>query len=62
MHPVYEIENIERDRWAPQSLDDIAIVKKDHPMGYQIGDLTTARDRFTKLYDVDTDWGAEPDD
>jgi hypothetical protein len=73
-HPVYEIDSIDRQavevitdaggnvHTVPKSLDLIAIVQKDHPHGYQVGDLAEARNDFCKICDVDTDWrGSVPE-
>jgi hypothetical protein len=67
-HPVYEIESIDRHavdvvkdvtgaiQTVPKPLDENAIVKLDHPAGYQVGTLEEARARFLVLHEVDADW------
>jgi hypothetical protein len=55
-HPMYEVESIDRDPSAGQSLDKIAIVYQDHPQGYRVGPLGEARARFLELHEVDADW------
>jgi Family of unknown function (DUF5906) len=69
-HPVFEIDSINRrdiiipdeDRLGtltvPPDLNEIAIVRSDHPMGYQVGELDEARARFLELNDVtQSGWG-----
>jgi hypothetical protein len=68
-HPVYEIDSIDRREldgiadqgggWLvpPQSLDEIAIVRFEHPNGYRVGDLEPARARFLDVCDIDAGWG-----
>jgi hypothetical protein len=59
-HPIYEIESI--DRREPKDLDEIAIAYKDRPPGYTVGSLDDARIKFTARFNIDTEWGAYPDD
>ena len=41
---------------VPPDLNEIAIVRSDHPMGYRVGELDEARVRFLELNDVTPEW------
>jgi hypothetical protein len=74
-HPVYEVKSIERGRTkvvpAPGGgsaivslpLDELAIVRKQRPPGYTVGELVEARVRFSEKRDaIDMPWGLDPDE
>jgi hypothetical protein len=69
-HPVYEIESIREDlrdiAGAPlrgedlaKKLDEVAIVRKERPTGYQVGNLEAARSRFLECYKIPAEWQNE---
>lgn len=57
-HPLYEIDYL----YSEGPLDDIAIIRGSRPHGYRVGPLVEARVRFTELYDVDAEWGHDPEE
>ena len=76
-HPEYEVESIERGRtrvvtaigigrhqqFISESvpLDELAIVVKDHPHGYQVGELEAARTKYAdKRKGIDFPWNVPP--
>jgi hypothetical protein len=72
-HPVHEIDSIERGRTkafagpngsvtvVSAPLDELAIVLKKHPRGYQVGDLEAARARYADMREgIDVPWKNDP--
>ena len=72
-HPVHEIESIERGRThtitaengsvhtVSVPLDELAIALKEHPHGYQVGDMEAARAQYANMREgIDVPWGTDP--
>jgi hypothetical protein len=74
-YPAYEIESIDRSETREivsktgtvlspgRSLDEVAIVYKNRPHGYGVGELVEARVRFSEMREgIDMPWGLDPDE